>query len=379
MKKRDFYEVLGVSKTATPDEIKKAYRALAMKYHPDRNPNNKEAEEKFKEVQEAYDTLSDAKKRQMYDQFGHDGMQYGGAGGQDMGDIFGQFGDQFEDIFSNIFGGGGRRQKQRKKTAPTPQRGHDLGHDISITLEEAFSGAKKDVTYYHFVPCATCKHTGMTKETTLETCTVCNGTGQLQYGGGMLFIQTGACHACSGQGFTFKNPCKTCHGQSRVQKYDTISVSVPKGIYSGTTMRVTGAGDAGVYGGPAGDLLLNVTVVPHKRFKRVNDDLECTVAVTYPELVFGAYIDIENIDGSKESIKINRGCPVSERITVKGKGFTRLRSAGRGNLVVTTTCHIPTELSKEAEKTLRAYSEQIGTKIDSNDGIISGFFKKFLG
>jgi len=379
MKKRDFYDVLGIAKAATADEIKKAYRTLAMKYHPDRNPDNKESEEKFKEVQEAYEILSDEKKRHTYDKFGHDGIQ--NSGGQYHGDPFaGQFGDQFEDIFSTIFGGGGRRQKQqRKKTGPTPLRGHDITHDITITLEEAFSGAKKDVTYYHFVPCATCKHTGMTKDTTLETCTVCHGTGQLNYSSGMLFMQAGACHACSGQGFTLKNPCKTCHGQSRVQKYDTISISVPKGIQSGTTMRVSGAGDAGVYGGPAGDLLVQVTVTAHKRFKRVNDDLECTVAVTYPELVFGAYIDIENIDGSKESIKINRGCPVGERITVKGKGFTRLRSSGRGNLVITTTCHIPTKLSAEAEKTLHEYSKEIGTKTDGNDGIIAGFFKKFLG
>ena len=192
-----------------------------------------------------------------------------------------------------------------------------------------------------------------------------------------LFKQVRAMHV--GQGFIIKNPCKTCHGQSRVQKYDTISVSIPKGIYNGTVMRVGSAGDAGVYGGPAGDLLLNVTVAASKRFKRVNDDLECTVAVTYPELVFGAYIDIENIDGTKESIKINRGCPVGERITVKGKGFTRLRSSGRGNLVVTTTCNIPTNLSTEAEQTLRTYSEQIGTKTEGNDGIIAGFFKKFLG
>lgn len=382
MAKRDFYEVLGVAKNATTDEIKKAYRTLAMKYHPDRNPNNKAAEEKFKELQEAYAVLSDEKKRPMYDQFGHAAGAQGAGGYQDMGDIFGQFneqfGDQFGDLFSNIFGAGGGRGR-RKKAGPVAQRGHDIGKEIAITLEEAFSGTKKDITYYHFVPCATCKHKGMEAGSKIETCPTCHGTGQLHMGNGMIFVQMGACHACSGQGFVFEKPCQACHGQSRVQKYDTVSVSLPKGIFNGATIRVAGAGDAGVFGGSAGDLLLQIIVMPHKRFKRVDDDIECTVAVTYPQLVFGAHIEIENIDGSKELLKIPRGCPVGERMVIKGKGFTRLRGSGRGNLVVTTTCHIPTTLSVKAEETLRTYSEEIGTKIDSEDGFIAGLFKKFLG
>lgn len=381
MAKRDYYDVLGVSKTASLDEIKKAYRALAMKYHPDRNPNDKTAEEKFKEVQEAYDIVSDDKKRKIYDQYGAEAAQGGMGGGQDMGDIFGQFGDQFggqfEDLFSSMFGGGGR--KKRKKVGPEPLRGHDIGQELTITLEEAFSGAKKDITYYHFVACAACNHKGMEKNSKVEVCETCKGAGQVRYNSGMLFVQTGACPTCSGQGFIFKNPCKVCHGQSRIQKYDTIAVSIPKGIFDGATIRVSGAGDAGVFDGPAGDLLLAISIAPHKRFKRVEDNLECTVAVTYPQLVFGAHIEIENIDGSKELVKIPRGCAVGERIVLKSKGFPHLRSSGRGNLIITTTCDIPTSLSAEAEKNLRDYSEQIGTKIDSQDGIISGFFKKFLG
>lgn len=383
MAKRDYYDVIGVSKTASTDEIKKAYRTLAMKYHPDRNPNDKTAEEKFKEVQEAYDVLSDDKKRKIYDQYGHEAAQQGGmGGGPGMDDIFsqfnsGQFGDQFEDIFSSMFGGGGSRKK-RKKTGPEPLRGHDIGQDLTITLEEAFSGAKKDITYYHFVACAACNHKGMEKGSKVEMCETCKGAGQVRYSSG-IFIQAGACPTCSGQGFIFKSPCKVCHGASRVQKYSTVTVSIPKGIFDGATIRVSGAGDAGVFDGPAGDLLLSVTISAHKRFKRIDDNLECTVAVTYPQLVFGAHIEIDNIDGSKESVKIPRGCPVGERIILKSKGFPHLRSSGRGNLIVTTTCHIPTSLSDDAEKSLREYSEQIGTKIDGQDGIISGFFKKFLG
>lgn len=381
--KKDFYGVLGVSKTASSDEIKKAYRSLAMKYHPDRNPNDKSAEEKFKEVQEAYSVLSDAQKRKQYDQFGAEGMDGAGFQGfQDMGDIFRQhFGDQgFEDIFSTIFGGGAPGGKRRKKeVGPTPQRGLDVEKDLTITLEEAFTGIKKDITIYHFVPCDVCKHTGKQADSKVEVCPTCHGTGTLSYSSGILFVQAGTCHTCSGQGFIFKNPCTKCHGQSRIQQYDTISATIPKGIYNDVILRIQGAGDAGVYGGPAGDLLLHITIAPHKRFKRSKDDLACTIAVTYPQLVLGALIEIENIDGTKESLKIPRGCSVGEQIIIKNKGFPRLRESGRGNLIVTTACDIPTSLSSEAEKTLRTYSEEIGTKVAEEAGTISGFFKKFLG
>jgi molecular chaperone DnaJ len=219
MAKRDYYDVLGVSKTASIDEIKKAYRALAMKFHPDRNPNDKTAEEKFKEVQEAYDIVSDDKKRKIYDQYGHEAAQQGGMGGGQggMDDIFsqfnsGQFGDQFEDIFSSMFGGG--RSRKRKKTGPEPLRGHDIGQDLTITLEEAFSGVKKDITYYHFVACAACNHKGMEKGSKMETCETCKGLGQVRYSSG-LFVQTGSCPTCSGQGFIFKPlqklPCSITH------------------------------------------------------------------------------------------------------------------------------------------------------------------------
>lgn len=383
--KRDFYEVLGVSKTASQDDIKKAYRALAMKYHPDRNPNDKSAEEKFKEVQEAYSILSDAQKRKQYDQFGHaaEGMGGfgGGAGYQDMGDIFKQhFGEQgFEDIFSTIFGTGGGAGRRKKTPEPTPQRGLDLEKNITITLEEAFKGIKKDITIYHFVPCNVCNHTGKQANSTVEVCPTCHGTGTLSYSSGIIFVQAGTCNTCHGQGFIFKNPCTKCHGQSRIQQYDTVSANIPKGVYNEAVLRIQGAGDAGVYGGPAGDLLLTVTIAPHKRFKRIKDDLTCTITVTYPQLVFGALIEIENIDGSKESLKIPRGCSVGQSIIIKNKGFQKLRETGRGNLIVTTACDIPTSLSDEAEKTLRKYSEEIGTKVAEEAGTISGFFKKFLG
>ncbi len=377
--KRDFYEVLGVTKTSTNDDIKAAYRKLALKYHPDRNPGNKEAEEKFKEAAEAYEVLSDTQKRQQYDQFGHAGPQMGGFGGgpsssMNMDDIFENFGD----IFADLFGGSAAQGRRRKKSGPIPKRGHDLAQDVSITLEEAFLGTKKDITYYHFVTCETCNGKGMPAGVTPQQCPECHGVGQIQYRHG-IFAYSQTCGTCSGEGFIITTPCPTCHGQSRVQKYETISVNIPKGIFDGADLRLQSKGDAGVFGGEAGDLFLRIHVMPHKQFKRVDDNLECTITLTYPQLVFGSQIEIENIDKSKETIKIPKGCPVGERLVIPGKGFHKIRGKGRGDLVVTTNCDIPKKLSSEAEETLRKYSEIIGTKVDGAQGTISGFFKKFLG
>lgn len=373
MAKRDYYEILGIAKSVTQDEIKAAYRKLALKYHPDRNPGNKEAEEKFKEATEAYEVLSDEKKRASYDQFGSAGPQmggFGGDGGVNMEDIFG-------DIFADIFGGG-QAQRRRKKAAPTPKRGHDLSKDVTITLEEAFTGTKKDVTYYHFETCTACKGKGMPAGSHVEQCTDCQGTGQLMMRQG-FFAYSQTCPKCSGEGYIIPHPCSTCKGQSRTQHYETLSVTIPKGIFEDADLRVQGKGDAGVFGGPAGDLYLKIHVAPHAHFKRIDDDLECVIKLTYPQLVFGAQMEIENIDGSKETLKISSGTQVGERIILAGKGFHRVRGRGRGNLIVVTSCDIPKKLSAQAEEKLKEYSEIIGTKISSSEGTISGFFKKFLG
>ncbi len=378
MIKKDYYEILGIAKSATPDEIKQAYRKLALKYHPDRNPDNKEAEEKFKEAAEAYEVLSHPEKRSRYDQFGHAAGAPGGAGQgfsgfENMDDIFEHFGDIFGDLF------GGPRQKKTRKTGPSARRGHDLEREISLTLEEAFSGTKKEITYYHFITCETCNGKGTQEGTSAETCGECRGTGQVHYRQG-IFVYSQTCPTCSGQGFLIKSPCAACQGQSRIQKYDTLSITVPKGIFDGAELRVSGKGDAGVYGGKSGDLIITVKVMPHKTFKRVEDDIECTVSLTYPQLVLGAQVEITTIDGEKETIKIPKGCPVGKRIVAKGLGFHKIRSKGRGDLIISTTCHIPTTLSKDAEMTLRAYSEQIGSSVDDEStGAISGFFKRFLG
>jgi len=375
MSKKDFYEILGVSRSATTDEIKAAYRKLALQYHPDRNPGNKEAEEKFKEAAEAYEVLSDAQKRKTYDQFGHAGVG-GAAGGygthnMNMDDIF----DNFGDIFGDIFGG---QKRARKKNGPEPRRGHDLHKDINVTLKESYTGTKQEIAYYHFEVCDTCKGKGTKPGTKPVACATCKGTGQVHFSQG-FFMYSPASSTCGGQGFTIPSPCSSCNGQSRKQVYDKFNVTIPAGIFDGAELRIAGKGDAGIYGGSSGDLFLKVNVLTDPNFKRVDDDLSCTVLLTYPQLVFGSQVEIQNIDGTKETIKISKGCPIGERIIVAGKGFPKLRGSGRGNLVVITNCDIPKKLSEKAKESLTEYSKEIGTTTQNGSGGISGFFKKFLG
>lgn len=381
MQKQDYYITLGVPRTATLDAIKAAYRGLALKYHPDRNPDNKEAENKFKQAAEAYEVLSDEKKRQRYDQFGHagvDGSQGGGHHGHhgmDMNDIFSNFGD----IFGDIFGGGqqsGRRGK--KKSGPTPERGHDLFKEVTITLKDSYLGCKQDMAFSRYVACTTCNHMGTQPGTSYHTCSDCGGAGQKNFAQG-FFVVSQTCSSCAGHGFTIPSPCKKCSGQSRVREYDNFSINIPSGIYDGAEVRIKGKGDAGVFGGPVGDLLIKLHVTPDKQFQRVEDNLVCSVTLTYPQLVFGSQVEIASIDGTKESIKIPKGCQVGHEIVIPGKGFNKVRGNARGNLVVKAMCHIPTKLSSEAKDALMAYSSIIGTEPTESTGSIVGFFKKFLG
>ena len=374
MSKRDYYDILGVSKTASPEEIKKSYRKLALKYHPDRNPDNKEAEEKFKEAAEAYEVLSDGKKRQKYDQFGHAGMQGGTDYHQysDIGDIF----DSFGDIFGSIFGQ--RPQRGAKKSGPTPQRGHDLSQPVSITLKESYLGCKKEVRVYHYISCTTCHGTGCKQGTKPTICSSCQGTGQTVSRQG-FFAFSQPCSACYGQGFSIPSPCQACRGQSRIQKHNKLIVNIPAGIYNKAELRVAGKGDAGVFNGSSGDLFLNINIEEDKNFYRRNDDLVTHLNLTYPQLVLGAQIEITNIDGSKESIKIPKGCPVGKEILLVNKGFRNLHSKTQGNLVIITKCDIPKRLDPEAKKSLLEYADKIGTTVSDTSSGIGGFFKKFLG
>ena len=375
--KKDYYKVLGVEKSATAAEIKKAYHQLAMKYHPDRNPDNKEAEAKFKEAAGAYEVLSDVEKRQRYDQLGHasyENMQQGGGhpGGMDF---------DLNDIFNSMFGGGhGRSSQGHRASGPTPQRGQDLAKNLSITLKEAYLGVKKEISFSHYFACATCKGQGAKNKSDIITCQKCHGYGQVQVQQG-FFAFAQPCRECQGQGFKIKTPCSDCQGQSRRKEQEMVTVSIPKGIFQDADVRVPGKGDAGVYGGPSGDLYLRITIEKDKKFQREGDDLVSTVMLTYPQLVFGCQINIELIDGTQESIKIPKGCAVGEKIIVPGKGFAKLKSknSGHGNLIVITQCQIPKKLNDQSKELLKNYSEAIGTDTKNEDGFISSFFKKFLG
>jgi molecular chaperone DnaJ len=375
MVKKDYYEILGVSQTAPQDEIKKAYRKLALKYHPDRNPDNKEAEEKFKEASEAYEVLSDAVKRQRYDQFGHSGMQSGADFHEysDMGDIFSAFGDIFGDIF-----GQGQKQKRGGKAGPIPQRGHDLAQSIEITLKESYLGCKKDILIYHFVQCETCHGSGCAVGTKPDVCKKCKGAGTVYLSKGFFsFAQT--CPDCHGQGFFIPSPCSACKGQTRVQNREKFTITIPAGIFDGAELRVRGRGDTGIFGGPEGDLYLQVKIIADKNFWRKENDLVTTLNLTYPQLVLGCQVEIENIDGTKETVKIPKGCSVGREIVIAGKGFPLPHGYGKGSLVIITQCDIPQKLDDETKKALLEYSEKLGNQTKNSTSGISGFFKKFLG
>lgn len=376
MENKDYYKVLGVSKTASQEDIKAAYRKLALKYHPDRNPDNKEAENKFKEAAQAYEVLSDAEKRQRYDQFGAAGVNGMGQGGMhhdmNMDDIFSAFGDIFGDIF-----GGARQGNAQRRNGPTPKRGHDLYKEISITLKDCYTGIKQDISFNRFASCKACKGNGCKPGSKVEPCKQCNGMGQLNYSKG-FFMYSQTCDGCRGEGFKIASPCTSCSGQCRVQEYDKFSVTIPSGIFDGAELRIKDKGDAGIFGGPSGDLFIKIKVMPDKKFKRIGDDLECTVMLTYPQLVLGGQVEIESIDGSKHTIKIPKGCPIGEQIILPGKGFHNVRGTVRGNLVVLTQCYIPKKLSTDAKKALADYAQAGGNEMNEHEGTISGFFKRFM-
>ncbi len=376
MKKRDFYEVLGVSKSASAEEIKAAYRKAALKYHPDRNPDNKPAEEKFKEAAEAYEVLSNKEKRAQYDQFGHAGMSgmgggQGGPNNMNMDDIFEHFGD----IFGSMFTGGQRPRSRR--AGPEPKNGHDLAQEVTVSLTEAYVGTKKDISYYHFVSCEPCSGKGIKAGHTAQQCPTCKGAGQMQFRQG-FFMYAQMCNTCSGEGFIISNPCPSCKGKSRIQHYEKFTVTIPAGIFDTAELRIPGKGDAGVFGGRSGDLFIKIHVTPSKQFQRTDNDLVSHLTLTYPQLVLGCQVEIECIDGTKETIKVPKGCPVGEKIIIPKKGFADIRHKDhRGNWVVITECHVPKKISPEAKKALTEYSSHIGTQTETSG--MTSFFKKFLG
>ncbi len=360
--KRDYYEVLGVNKNATDDELKKAYRKLAKKYHPDANPDNKkEAEAKFKEVNEAYETLSDPQKRKMYDQFGPDGPQgFNGAGGPFGGgngyysytssgfDGFGDFGD-LGDIFSSFFGGGfGGRNSGRKQNGP--RKGADLNLHIDITFEQAFLGVEKEITITRNEECTVCHGTGAKPGTSVTKCPTCNGTGQIRQVQNTILGQmqtTRTCTNCHGTGEVIKEPCENCKGKGTVRKQPKIKVKIPAGIDDGQTVVLRGEGEPGEKGGPKGDLYITVRLKKHSIYSRKGNNVYCDVPITITQATLGAELEIPMVDGSKEKYKIPEGTQTGTKFAIRGKGFKSVSSNSVGDFVFTVNVQTPKRLTKE--------------------------------
>ena len=372
--KRDYYEVLGIQKGASEDEIKKAYKKLARKYHPDMNPGDKEAEEKFKEVNEANEVLSDPEKKARYDQFGFAGVDpnYGaGAGGGAYGGGF-DFGD-LGDIFGSFFGGGFGGGQRRNPNAP--QRGESIRASVSVSFTEAAFGCEKSVTLERSEQCPTCKGNGCAPGTTPEICPDCHGTGTVQTRRQTpmgVFASNGPCRKCGGTGRIIHQPCPDCRGTGAVRKRKTIKVNIPAGIDHGQTISLRGQGNAGRNGGPAGDLLITVMVQPHELFRRDGVDVFCEAPITFAQAVLGAELEIPTIDG-KVKYSIPEGTQTGTVFRLKGKGIPVLNGRGRGDQYVTVTIETPRNLNKEQKEALRRFSETLG---ESNYEKRKSFFKK---
>lgn len=359
--KRDYYEVLGVAKDASDAEIKKAYRQVAKKYHPDVNPDNPEAEAKFKEASEAYAILSDAEKRKQYDQFGHAAFEQGGpgAGGFDFNGA--DFTDMFGDIFGDLFGFGGGRRSQRRGNQP--MQGANLHTSVRITFEQAVFGCEKEIELTLKDPCATCNGTGAKPGTTPVTCTKCNGQGQVVYTQQSLFgmvrnVQT--CPECNGTGKIVKEKCTDCYGTGYIAKKKKISVSIPAGIEDGQSVRIREKGEPGVNGGPRGDLLVEVRVSRHQTFQRQGWDLYSTAYISFANAALGGEVEIETIDG-KILYEVKPGTQTDTRVRFRGKGVPTLRNKDvRGDHYVTLVVKVPEKLTAEQKELLKAFDESMG-------------------
>ncbi|MEE1224155.1 MAG: molecular chaperone DnaJ [Clostridia bacterium] len=354
--KRDYYEVLGVSKGASDDELKKAFRKEAKKYHPDLHPGDKEAEAKFKEVNEAYEVLSDSEKRQRYDQFGHAGVDpnFGAGGGGGFGGGFGDFGDIFSDIFGGGFGGFGGGSRRNG-----PRRGADVRQTVTISFEEAAFGCKKKINVNKQEKCSTCGGNGAKPGTSPETCPHCHGTGQIQTQqrtilGYMTNVTT--CPHCNGTGKQIKEPCRDCRGTGKVRVAKTVEIDIPAGIDDTQTMQMSGHGEAGERGGPNGDLLITIRVRPHAMFERRDNDIYLNMPITFVQAALGATLTVPTLDGIVE-YDIPEGTQSGTRFRLRGKGVPFIRGKGRGDQYVTVTVEVPKNLSSKQKELLKEFDE----------------------
>jgi molecular chaperone DnaJ len=367
--KRDYYEILGVAKGVSEDELKKAYRQKAIKYHPDKNPGDKVAEEKFKECSQAYEVLSDAKKRQAYDQFGHAGVDGMGAGGGGFSGFSGSanMNDVFSDIFGDIFGGGSQRGRRRGYSGVS---GEDLQQEIDINFEDAAFGKVEKIDVWREVACGVCSGTG-SKTGKADSCGTCHGSGEVHFQQG-FFTVARACPNCRGEGIVIKDPCDSCNGRGRTQKKSKIEVKVPAGIDTGQRLKLSGEGNSGVRGGSSGDLYIAINIRPHSIFQREDDDVICEVPISFPLAAMGGEIEVPSLDGLVK-VKIPSGTQSHRILRLKAKGIARLNGYGRGDQLLKIVVETPTNLSKQQKDLLRQLDQ---TYNDGSQPMTKGFLNK---
>ena len=379
MTKRDYYEILGVGRTATKEELKKAYRKLAMQYHPDRNPDNKEAEEKFKEAAEAYEILSNDEKRSNYDRFGHNGVKggFGSSGFTDINDIFSHFSDIFggSSIFDDFFGGGSQRT-HRRRTKGTP--GSDLRVNLKLTLEEIATGTTKKIKIKKYVMCDVCNGSGAEGGTSLKTCPSCNGTGEIKQVSRSIFgqfVNITTCHNCHGEGTVIDSPCRKCHGEGRVMEEALITIDVPAGVHEGSYMTLRGQGNAGKRGGEPGSIIVVFEELQHEYFTREEDDIIYNLFITYPQAVLGSEVEVPTLTG-KAILKIDAGTQPGKFLKMKGKGIKHLNAHGTGDEIVKINVAVPRKVNSKEKELLKQLSELHNIKESAKEQEKS-FFKKF--
>jgi molecular chaperone DnaJ len=367
MAKQDFYEILGVSKSASADELKKAYRTLAMKHHPDRNPGDKSAEQKFKEVNEAYDILKDDQKRAAYDRFGHAAFEQGGGRGPSDFGFSGGFAHIFDEMFGEFMDGSRRGQAG-------PSRGSDLRYNLEISLEDSFRGKQTTVRVQTLVACEQCKGSGAEAGSKPIACPTCHGRGRARVQQGFFTIER-TCPACQGAGRVIDNPCKACAGQGRTRREKTLSVNIPPGVEDGTRIRLAGEGEVGIRGASAGDLYIFITVAPHRIFQRDGANIFCRVPIPITTAALGGAIEVPTVDGSRARVTVPPGTQSGHQFRLKSKGMTVLRSPARGDMFIEATVETPVNLTKRQQELLREFEkaggENTGTHPESE-----GFFAR---
>ncbi|WP_280562605.1 MULTISPECIES: molecular chaperone DnaJ [unclassified Chromohalobacter] len=374
MSKRDYYEVLGIERGADQKEIKKAYRRLAQKYHPDRNPDDDTSAEKFREVSDAYEVLADEEKRAAYDQFGHDGVDGQGGGGFGGGGAgAGGFSDIFGDVFGDIFGGGGRRNPN------APQRGADLRYNLEVDLEDAVAGTTVDIRVPRHVACEHCDGDGAEPGSSKETCPTCHGQGQVRMQQGFFAVQQ-TCPTCHGAGQSIKVPCRKCHGEGRVRETRTLSVKIPAGVDTGDRIRLNHEGESGLNGGPPGDLYVQAAIKPHPIFERDGRHLLCDVPINFIDATLGGELEVPTLDG-RIKLKIPPETQTGKMFRLKGKGVKPVRGGPPGDLLCKVVVETPVDLSEEQKDLLRRFQESLDGSNSHHSPKKSNFFdgvKKFF-